>query len=56
MGARLGGFELLQQVRADAALQAIPVLLITSEASKDDVLQIVRGLREEIIRLLEEKP
>ena len=39
---RLGGFELLQQVRADAALQAIPVLLITSEASKDDVLQAIR--------------
>jgi len=39
---RLGGFELLQQVRADPALQAVPVLLITSEASKDDVLQAIR--------------
>lgn len=39
---RLGGFELLQQIRADASLQAIPVLLVTSEASKDDVLQAIR--------------
>jgi len=39
---RLGGFELLQQIRADVSLQKIPVLLITSEASKDDVLQAIR--------------
>jgi two-component system chemotaxis response regulator CheY len=39
---RLGGYELLQQIRADAAMQSLPVLLITSEASKDDVLQAIR--------------
>jgi two-component system, chemotaxis family, chemotaxis protein CheY len=39
---RLGGYELLQQIRADAALQNLPVLLVTSEANKDDVLQAIR--------------
>jgi two-component system chemotaxis response regulator CheY len=39
---RLGGYELLQQIRADAALQSLPVLLVTSEANKDDVLQAIR--------------
>jgi two-component system chemotaxis response regulator CheY len=39
---RLGGYELLQQIRADATLQSLPVLLITSEANKDDVLQAIR--------------
>lgn len=39
---RLGGYELLQQIRADAAMQNLPVLLVTSEANKDDVLQAIR--------------
>lgn len=39
---RLGGYELLQQIRADATLQNLPVLLVTSEANKDDVLQAIR--------------
>ncbi len=39
---RLGGYELLQQIRADTALQSLPVLLITSEANKDGVLQAIR--------------
>jgi two-component system chemotaxis response regulator CheY len=39
---RIGGFELLRQIRADAKLKELPVLLITSEASKDDVLQAIR--------------
>ena len=39
---RLGGYELLQQIRADAAMQGLPVLLVTSEANKDDVLQAIR--------------
>jgi two-component system chemotaxis response regulator CheY len=39
---RLGGYELLQQIRADVVMQSLPVLLITSEASKDDVLQAIR--------------
>lgn len=39
---RINGYELLRQIRADAALKELPVLLITSEASKDDVLQAIR--------------
>lgn len=39
---RIGGYELLRQIRADATLKDLPVLLITSEASKDDVLQAIR--------------
>jgi two-component system, chemotaxis family, chemotaxis protein CheY len=39
---RLGGYELLQQIRADASMQSLPVLLVTSEANKDDVLQAIR--------------
>lgn len=39
---KMGGFELLKQIRADAALKDLPVLLITSEASKDDVLKAIR--------------
>lgn len=39
---KMGGFELLKQVRTDAALKDLPVLLITSEASKDDVLKAIR--------------
>jgi two-component system chemotaxis response regulator CheY len=39
---RMNGYELLRQIRADAALKSTPVLLITSEASKDDVVQAIR--------------
>jgi CheY-like chemotaxis protein len=39
---RIGGYELLRQIRADSALKDLPVLLITNEASKDDVLQAIR--------------
>ena len=39
---RINGYELLRQIRADSALKTLPVLLITSEASKDDVLQAIR--------------
>jgi two-component system chemotaxis response regulator CheY len=39
---RVNGYELLRQIRADAKLKDLPVLLITSEASKDEVLQAIR--------------
>lgn len=39
---RVNGYELLRQIRADARLKDLPVLLITSEASKDEVLQAIR--------------
>lgn len=58
---KMGGFELLRQIRADAALKETPVLLITSEASKDDVLKAIRlGANGTILKpltrsMLEEK-
>jgi two-component system chemotaxis response regulator CheY len=39
---RVNGYELLRQIRADAKLKDLPVLLLTSEASKDEVLQAIR--------------
>jgi two-component system chemotaxis response regulator CheY len=36
---RVNGYELLRQIRADAKMKDVPVLLITSEASKDEVPQ-----------------
>lgn len=34
----MNGFELLKQIRADAALKALPVLMITAEARKEDIV------------------
>ena len=34
----MNGFELLRQIRADAALKHLPVLLVTAEAKKEDIV------------------
>jgi two-component system chemotaxis response regulator CheY len=34
----MNGFELLRQVREDAALKHLPVLLVTAEAKKEDIV------------------
>ncbi len=34
----MNGFELLRTIRADAALKALPVLLVTAEAKKEDIV------------------
>src|SRR3954468_5126961 len=34
----MNGFELLNQIRADAALKSLPVLMITAEARKEDIV------------------
>jgi two-component system chemotaxis response regulator CheY len=34
----MDGFELLRQIRADPVLKALPVLLVTAEARKEDIV------------------
>jgi two-component system chemotaxis response regulator CheY len=34
----MNGFELLSAIRADAALKTLPVLMITAEARKEDIV------------------
>jgi two-component system chemotaxis response regulator CheY len=34
----MNGFELLRQIRADAQLKGLPVLLVTAEAKKEDIV------------------
>jgi two-component system chemotaxis response regulator CheY len=34
----MNGLEMLRQVRADAALKDIPVLMVTAEAKKEDII------------------
>jgi two-component system chemotaxis response regulator CheY len=34
----MNGFELLRQVRADSQLKNLPVLLVTAEAKKEDII------------------
>jgi len=34
----MNGFEMLRQVRADANLKSLPVLLVTAEAKKEDIV------------------
>lgn len=34
----MNGFELLRQIRADATLKSLPVLLVTAEAKKEDIV------------------
>lgn len=35
----MNGFELLEAIRADAALAGLPVLMVTAEARKEDILK-----------------
>jgi len=34
----MNGFQLLQQIRADDSLRTIPVLMVTAEARKEDIV------------------
>ena len=38
----MNGFELLESIKEDEKLKSIPVLMITAEASKDDVLKAAK--------------
>ena len=35
----MSGFELLQAIRAEASLRHLPVLMVTAEARKDDIVR-----------------
>lgn len=35
----MNGFELLEAIRGDAALQSLPVLMVTAEARKEDIVR-----------------
>jgi two-component system chemotaxis response regulator CheY len=39
----MNGFELLRTIRADAALSAMPVLLVTAEAKKEDIISAAQA-------------
>jgi len=39
----MNGFELLNQIRADAALKSLPVLMITAEARKEDIVMAAQS-------------
>jgi len=39
----MNGFELLKNIKADAALKSLPVLMVTAEARKEDVVAAASG-------------
>jgi two-component system chemotaxis response regulator CheY len=39
----MNGFELLTQIRADESLKALPVLMITAEARKEDIVMAAQS-------------
>jgi two-component system, chemotaxis family, chemotaxis protein CheY len=39
----MNGFELLKNIKADAGLKALPVLMVTAEAKKDDIVAAAQG-------------
>lgn len=39
----MGGFELLDTIKADESLKHLPVLMVTAEARTDDVVRSMRG-------------
>jgi two-component system chemotaxis response regulator CheY len=45
------GLELLKRVRADAKLKALPVLLVTAEAEKEQVVEAIKaGVNNYVIK------
>ena len=39
----LDGFGLLKSIRADESLKGLPVLMVTAEAKKEDIIQAAQG-------------
>jgi len=48
---RMTGLDLLKAIRADAALKTTPVLLVTAEADKENVIQAAQaGVNNYIVK------
>jgi two-component system chemotaxis response regulator CheY len=39
----MNGFELLKNIKADTTLKDVPVLMVTAEAKKEDIVQAAQG-------------
>ncbi len=39
----MNGFELLKNIKTDAGLKSLPVLMVTAEAKKDDIVAAAQG-------------
>lgn len=39
----MNGFSLLKEIRADQALKSLPVLMVTAEARKEDIVAAAQG-------------
>lgn len=39
----MNGFELLKQIKTDDGLKSLPVLMVTAEAKKDDIVAAAQG-------------
>lgn len=66
----MNGFELLKNIRADEALKSIPVLMVTAEAKKEDIVAAAQGgasgyivkpftkatLEEKVMKILQKVP
>ena len=39
----MNGFELLKNIRADDSLRGLPVLMVTAEAKKEDIIAAAQG-------------
>jgi two-component system chemotaxis response regulator CheY len=39
----MNGFELLKAIKADASLKTLPVLMVTAEAKKEDIVAAAQG-------------
>lgn len=51
----MDGVTMLTQLKADAALKAIPVIMLTAESGRENVLQIARlGVRDYLVKPFQE--
>jgi two-component system, chemotaxis family, chemotaxis protein CheY len=39
----MNGFQLLKEIKTDAGLKSLPVLMVTAEAKKDDIVAAAQG-------------